>query len=143
LPLAAASFYHLDTALCALPCGGLIYYPEAFTPTARAVIEAHVVPEYRIALDHADAECFAANAVCIHNIIVLSSCSAALRDRLEERGYAVLQTPLHAFMRSGGSACCLTLRLDRHSDALGAQADIAAGEDTATAAPSRAARNCG
>jgi len=143
LPLAAASFYHLDTALCALPCGSLIYYPEAFMPTARAAIEAHVAPEYRIALNRADADRFAANAVCIHNTIVLSRCSASLRVRLEERGYAVVQTPLHAFMRSGGSACCLTLRLDRRSDALGAQAAIAPGEDAACAGPSRGVRNCG
>jgi len=29
----------------------------------------------------------------------------------------VVATPLHAFLRSGGSACCLTLRLDHRSDA--------------------------
>jgi hypothetical protein len=27
----------------------------------------------------------------------------------------VLTTPLQAFLRSGGSACCLTLRLDHRS----------------------------
>jgi len=32
LSLADACFYHLDTALCALPCGTVIYYPAAFTP---------------------------------------------------------------------------------------------------------------
>lgn len=31
LGLADPRFYHLDTALCALPTGDLIYYPEAFT----------------------------------------------------------------------------------------------------------------
>jgi len=117
LPLADACFYHLDTALCALPCGSVMYYPGAFTPAARATIDAQVAPEQRIALDRADAERFAANAVCIGDTIVLSSCSAALRARLQERGYTVVQTPLHAFLRSGGSACCLTLRLDHRSDA--------------------------
>ena len=116
LPLANASFYHLDTALCALPCGALMYYPDAFTPAAHATIAAHVAAADRIALDRADAERFAANAVCIGNTIVLSSCSAGLRARLQERGYAVVETPLHAFMRSGGSACCLTLRLDHRSN---------------------------
>jgi N-dimethylarginine dimethylaminohydrolase len=118
LPLAEACFYHLDTALCVLPCGSMIYYPQAFTPAARAAIEARVAPEHRIELDLADAERFAANAVCIYNTIVLSSCSASLRERLEARGYAVVQTPLHAFLRSGGSACCLTLRLDHRSGAI-------------------------
>jgi N-dimethylarginine dimethylaminohydrolase len=118
LPLSDACFYHLDTALCALPCGAVMYFPGAFTPAARATIAAHVAAADRIALDRADAERFAANAVCIRNTIVLSSCSASLRVRLQERGYGVVETPLHAFMRSGGSACCLTLRLDHRSDAL-------------------------
>jgi N-dimethylarginine dimethylaminohydrolase len=117
LPLADACFYHLDTALCALPCGGMMYYPGAFTPAARATIETHVAPDDRIALDRADAERFAANAVCIGKTIVLSSCSASLRTALNTRGYAVVETPLHAFLRSGGSACCLTLRLDHRSEA--------------------------
>jgi N-dimethylarginine dimethylaminohydrolase len=116
LPLADPCFYHLDTALCALPCGAVMYYPDAFTPAARATIAAHVAVADRIALDRVDAERFAANAVCIRNTIVLSSCSASLRERLQERGYAVVETPLHAFLRSGGSACCLTLRLDHRSD---------------------------
>jgi hypothetical protein len=47
----------------------------------------------------------------------MSSCSEALRRALEKRGYAVAKTPLHAFLRSGGSACCLTLRLDHQSSA--------------------------
>ncbi|MBO0718021.1 MAG: hypothetical protein J2P55_11885 [Rhizobiales bacterium] len=119
LPLADACFYHLDTALCALPCGSVMYYPGAFTPAARATIEAHVAPEHRVALDRADAERFAANAVCVGNTIVLSSCSPSLLTTLNMRGYAVLETPLHAFMRSGGSACCLTLRLDHRSEPAG------------------------
>src|SRR5215813_10101493 len=117
LPLADACFYHLDTALCALPCGSVLYYPGAFTPAARATIETHVAPEFRIALDRRDAERFAANAVCIGKTIVLSSCSSSLRTRLNASGYAVVETPLHAFMRSGGSACCLTLGLDYRSEA--------------------------
>jgi hypothetical protein len=34
---------------------------------------------------------------------------------LQERGYRVVETPLDAFQRAGGSACCLTLRLDHRS----------------------------
>src|SRR5205814_232701 len=86
LPLNDACFYHLDTALCALPCGAVMYYPGAFTPAARATIEDNVAAADRIALDRADAERFAANAVCIGNTIVLSSCSAGLRARLQEPG---------------------------------------------------------
>jgi N-dimethylarginine dimethylaminohydrolase len=117
LQLASPSFYHLDTALCALPCGAIIYYPGAFTPEALALLHRHVAPDDRIVLIPDDAARFAANAVCIGRAIVLSSCSAELRRALEDRGYTVVETPLHAFLRSGGSACCLTLRLDHLSDA--------------------------
>lgn len=117
LALADANFYHLDTCFHALPCGSVIYYPSAFTPEALDLIHTHVAPAQRIALSAADAARFAANCVAFDGVIVMSSCSAALRRTLEARGYAVVATPLHAFLRSGGSACCLTLRLDHRSDA--------------------------
>ena len=116
LELADPSFYHLDTAFCPLPCSGVIYHPGAFTPDARAAIELRVAPEDRIALTPADAAQFAANAVCFDRVVVMSSCSAALRETLERRGYTVVTTLLNAFQRSGGSACCLTLRLDHRSE---------------------------
>jgi N-dimethylarginine dimethylaminohydrolase len=118
LPLAHASFYHLDTALCVLPCGAVVYYPAAFTSDALATIHAQVLPEQRVVLGEADAERFAANAVCVNREIVLSSCSASLRGRLQELGYAVIETSLDAFMHGGGSACCLTLRLDNCSNGI-------------------------
>src|SRR5262245_16843017 len=79
LELADPSFYHLDTCFCALPCGAVIYYPGVFTDAARAGIERRVAPEQRIALDRANADRFAANAVCFGNVIVLSSCTDALK----------------------------------------------------------------
>jgi N-dimethylarginine dimethylaminohydrolase len=116
LELADPRFYHLDTAFCPLPSGDLIYYPGAFTHAARRLIEARVAPAQRIELERPDAKRFAANAVSFDHCIVLSSCSDALRCKLEDRGFAVITTPLQAFLHSGGSACCLTLRLDHRSD---------------------------
>jgi N-dimethylarginine dimethylaminohydrolase len=117
LTLADPYFYHLDTAFCALPTGDVLYYPAAFTPAAVDIIHAHVAPAQRIALSRADAVRFAANAVCIDRVVMVSSCSAPLKRTLEMRGYTVAKTPLDAFLRSGGSACCLTLRLDHVSGA--------------------------
>jgi N-dimethylarginine dimethylaminohydrolase len=117
LALADPRFYHLDTTFCALPCGSVIYYPGAFTAAALDTIHEHVAPAQRIVLNHADAMRFAANAVCFDRVLVLSSCSDALRRELEGRGYTVAKTLLHTFHRSGGSACCLTLRLDHQTRA--------------------------
>jgi len=115
LELSDPSFYHLDTAFCALPSGDVIYYSGAFTASARHAIEERVEPAQRIALDPAEAAQFSANAVSFDHCLVLSSCTETLRSRIEERGFTVLTTPLQAFLRSGGSACCLTLRLDHRS----------------------------
>jgi hypothetical protein len=49
-----------------------------------------------------------------------------LRAELGGRGYNVVTTPLPSFLRSGGSAFCLTLRLDRRSVPVSALADAAA-----------------
>ncbi len=124
LTLADPYFYHLDTAFCPLPTGDVMYYPGAFTPASLELIREHVAPGQRIELNQADAARFAANAVCVDRVVVMSSGSDALRRSLEDRGYKVAKTPLNAFLRSGGSACCLTLRLDHHSRA--AQAVAAA-----------------
>jgi N-dimethylarginine dimethylaminohydrolase len=115
LTLADPRFYHLDTAFCALPCGDVLYYPSAFTTAALDIIHEHVAPTQRILLNRVDATRFAANAVCFDRALVLSSCSDALRRALEERGYTVAKSPLHTFLPSGGSACCLTLRLDHQT----------------------------
>jgi N-dimethylarginine dimethylaminohydrolase len=115
LRLADPSYYHMDTALCPLPGGEVLYVPEAFTPEGRAIIHGHVAPDQRIEIADEDARRLAANAVCLGNTLVLSACSDGLRGRLAERGYRVRETPLGSFLRSGGSAFCLTLRLDRRS----------------------------
>jgi N-dimethylarginine dimethylaminohydrolase len=115
LQLADPRFYHLDTALCALPCGAVLHFPAAFTPRALDTLYAAVAPPDRIVLDEADACAFAANAVILGRTIVMSRCGPALRQKLEERGYAVVETPLDSFLQSGGSACCLTLRLDHRA----------------------------
>ena len=41
--------------------------------------------------------------------------AAALRARLEARGYAVVEVDLAPFILSGGAAFCMTLRLDLQS----------------------------
>jgi N-dimethylarginine dimethylaminohydrolase len=115
LELVNPSYYHLDTAFCALPTGDVIYYPGAFAPAGLARIRREIAPVHRIEISDADAALLAANAVCLGRTLILSSCGEALRRRLAKRGYTVIATPLPAFLRSGGSACCLTLCLDHQS----------------------------
>jgi N-dimethylarginine dimethylaminohydrolase len=115
LELADPRFYHMDTTLCPLARGEVMYFAGAFTAAGRGEIEARIAPELRIPIDAEDAATLAANAVLVGDTVILSQCSPALRRRLEERGYRVVATPLGSFLKSGGSAVCLTLRLDRRS----------------------------
>ncbi|MCC6780117.1 MAG: amidinotransferase [Hyphomicrobiales bacterium] len=117
LELADKRFYHMDTALAPLPGGEVMYLPEAFTSEGRAVIADRVARHERIPLSLEDGCRLAANTVCIGRTLVMSDCSARLRDTLAARGYSVVTTPLPSFLRSGGSAFCLTLRLDRSTTA--------------------------
>lgn len=117
LALADPRFYHMDTALCPLPRGEVIYVPGAFTAGGLGRLRERVAPDQRIELDAADAARLAANAVSIGDAVVLSRCSDTLSRQLAERGYRVISTPLDSFLRSGGSAFCLTLRLDHRSAA--------------------------
>jgi N-dimethylarginine dimethylaminohydrolase len=115
LELEDARFYHMDTALSALPGGEVMYLPEAFSTAGLAAIRDRVAPEQRIEIAIADGCRLAANAVCLGDAVVMSACSERLRAALADRGYHVVTTPLTSFLRSGGSAFCLTLRLDRRS----------------------------
>src|SRR5262245_36876450 len=115
LELADPRFYHMDTALCPLPRGEVLYVPEAFTAPGRGMIRHRVTAAQRIAVRSEDAGRLAANAVCLGNTLVMSGCGTRLRGQLEERGYRVVTTPLASFLRSGGAAFCLTLRLDLRS----------------------------
>jgi N-dimethylarginine dimethylaminohydrolase len=116
LELADPRFYHLDTALCPLSHGEVMFVPAAFTPEGLARIHERVAPALRVEVPMADAYRLAANAVCVGDTIVTSACDKRLRLQLAERGYRVTTTPLPSFLRSGGGAFCLTLRLDWRSD---------------------------
>ena len=117
LKLATDRFYHLDTCFCPLTGGKVLYYPPAFTTEALATIHAHVRPEDRIEATDEDAAAFCVNAVNIGRHIVMAKAPESLRVRLRALGYSVDEVDLAPFILSGGGAYCMTLRLDRRSDA--------------------------
>lgn len=89
-----------------------MYYPHAFDARSQARIAALVPAEYRIPVTQTDAYDFACNAVNCSRDIFLNQASAALVSQLQSRGFVVHQTPLTEFMKAGGSAKCLTLKLN-------------------------------
>src|SRR5579884_2206253 len=104
-------FYHLDTCFCPLEDGWLLYYPQAFDAYSNRLIEQRVPAEKRLTVGEADAVRFACNAVNIGKNIFVNQFSADLRARVEAAGFEIIETPLSEFMKAGGAAKCLTLRL--------------------------------
>ncbi len=104
-------FYHLDTCFCPLEGGWLLYYPQAFDAYSNRLIEQRIPEQKRIAVAEVDAVGFACNAVNVGKHLVLNQASPELRSRLEAAGFEVRETPLNEFLKSGGGAKCLTLRL--------------------------------
>ncbi len=104
-------FYHLDTCFCPLKDGYLLYYPPAFDSYSNRVIEMRVPPHKRIAISEPDAVNFACNAVNVDHIVVMNKASEELKARLADAGFRVLETPLTEFLKAGGAAKCLTLRV--------------------------------
>lgn len=111
LNLVDPRFYHLDTCLCPLDRGYLLYFPAAFDEASRALIEAFTPQDKRIAVDEADALKFCCNAVDLNGHIFVNDASEALQARLRGAGFAPIVTPLSEFMKAGGGAKCLTLKL--------------------------------
>jgi lysine-ketoglutarate reductase/saccharopine dehydrogenase-like protein (TIGR00300 family) len=104
-------FYHLDTCFCPLIDGYLLYYPPAFDAYSNRLIEMRVPEHKRIAVAEADAVNFACNAVNIEQIIIMNKASDELKQRLGNIGFQIIETPLTEFLKAGGAAKCLTLRV--------------------------------
>jgi lysine-ketoglutarate reductase/saccharopine dehydrogenase-like protein (TIGR00300 family) len=116
LRLTDERFYHLDTCFCPLANGYLLYYPGAFDAYSNRLIEMRVAPEKRIAITEADAVNFACNAVNVESIVIMNKASNALKTSLAEAGFRVIETPLTEFLKAGGAAKCLTLRVTEPID---------------------------
>ena len=96
--------------LLPLAPGLAIWYPLAFDQYGQKAIREHV-PEL-IAVEKIEAERFACNAVVIGKHVITNTGSDQLHAALTARGFEPIATPLDEFVKAGGSAKCLTLRLD-------------------------------
>jgi N-dimethylarginine dimethylaminohydrolase len=110
LELVNPYFYHLDTCFCPLAPGEAIYYPEAFDVYGRKVLQTHVPG--LIAATDAEAKRFGCNAVVVGKAVVTNTGCDRLAADLRAAGYTPVAVELDEFLKSGGSAKCLTLRLD-------------------------------
>ena len=111
LELVNPRFYHLDTCFCPLAPGEAIYFPDAFDAYGRRVLEAHVPKLMPVA----EAEA----------LPVRLQRGGGGQDGGSQQpvpaswprtwpawGTGPIEVELDEFLKAGGSAKCLTLRID-------------------------------
>ena len=108
--LVSGSFYHLDTCFCPLAAGTAIWYPDAFDDYGQRAIKSAV--ETLIEVEAVEASQFACNAVVLGNTVITNTGCPRLHSDLAKHGFQPEETPTSEFLKAGGSAKCLTLRLD-------------------------------
>lgn len=106
------SFYHLDTCFCPINNQEALCVVEAFTQESIKNMEAKI---NLIPLTKNDASCFGCNSVIINNSIIIPSGCSELPEILASKHFTVYETPMSEFIKAGGAAKCLSLRLDRDS----------------------------
>lgn len=109
--LTDSRFYHIDTCFCPLTGGFLMYHPPAFDFDSRIAIESRVPAEKRILVDTQDAGNFACNAVNVGDTVIVNKASDHLKSQLADKGFKVREVGLSEFLKAGGSAKCLTLKV--------------------------------
>jgi N-dimethylarginine dimethylaminohydrolase len=110
LELVNPYFYHLDTCFCPLAPGEAIYYPDAFDSYGQKVLQTHI-PRL-LAVPDSDAKRFGCNAVIVGKTAIINAGCERLTTELQSLGYQTVALELDEFLKAGGSAKCLTLRLD-------------------------------
>jgi N-dimethylarginine dimethylaminohydrolase len=110
LELVDPYYYHLDTCFCPLTMESAIYFPPAFDEYGRKVLAANI-PRL-IEVSPGEAASFACNAAVVGRTVVTNDGCPRLHFDLEAAGFMPVATPLGEFVKAGGSAKCLTLRLD-------------------------------
>lgn len=108
LQLLDSRFYHLDTCFAPLRKGLVMLYPGAFRAQDLKTVEKHaeiiMVPER-------DAQRFACNCVVLGDHIVMPAGCDETMKALAAKGFTVTDVCLDEFMKAGGAAKCLTIRI--------------------------------
>jgi N-dimethylarginine dimethylaminohydrolase len=111
LELIDPRFYHLDTCFAPLAGGYVMYYPQAFTAASITVIQTIYPADKRVEVQEADALRFACNAINIGQDIILNRIGRELTANLESLDFQVTQVDLGEFLKAGGAAKCLVMKL--------------------------------
>jgi N-dimethylarginine dimethylaminohydrolase len=95
------------------PAGSLFYYPEAFTPEDRNTIVERGGEDRCIEVSSDEALRFACNTIVIGETAISPLAPLSFAEKLARAGLRSVMVDLSEFMKAGGAAKCLVLRLNR------------------------------
>jgi N-dimethylarginine dimethylaminohydrolase len=111
LELVHESFYHLDTAFCALAPDAALVYPGAFTAEGLEMIR-RLFPRVIEVGDREASETFACNAHALDGrTVVIQSGAAETVARLAAAGFYPVEVETGEFIKSGGSVFCMKVMI--------------------------------
>jgi N-dimethylarginine dimethylaminohydrolase len=108
--LADARFYHLDTCFCPLTNKLAMFFPGAFTAEGIKALEKSIE---LLPVPADEATRFVCNAVVLGKDIVLPAGCPKTYELLKARGFESHPVELSEFIKAGGAAKCLSLRLEQ------------------------------
>jgi N-dimethylarginine dimethylaminohydrolase len=103
-------FYHLDTCFCPLNESLALIYPGAFRQEDVARLEQEIT---LLRVSEADARHFVCNAVVLGNDVVLPAGCDETYQILAANGFRSYPIELSEFIKAGGAAKCLSLKLSQ------------------------------
>lgn len=103
-------FYHLDTCFCPLTKDLAMFYPGAFSPAGVRDLERSIE---LVPVPDQDAEKFVCNAVVLGTDVVVAAGCELTYSLLQARGFTAHPVDLSEFIKAGGAAKCLSLRLEQ------------------------------
>lgn len=109
LELADKRFYHLDTCFAPLDEKTALVYLAAFEPYAQQILR-ETIPDL-IEVPEEEALRFSCNALVVPPDVVLNLGCPKTMEALQTRGFKPHALDFSEFIKAGGSAKCLVLRL--------------------------------
>jgi N-dimethylarginine dimethylaminohydrolase len=109
LELKDPRFYHLDTCFCPLTPELAMVVPGAFSDEAIIALKKRME---LIEVPEVDATQFVCNAVVLGDDVILPAGCTTTYSMLQKRGYRTYPVELSEFIKAGGAAKCLSLRLE-------------------------------
>lgn len=105
-------FYHLDTCFCPLNNSLALIYPGAFSRKDLEILGRAIELIY---VSDSDALHFVCNAVVLGKDIILPAGCPDTYALLTQRGFTSHPVELGEFIKAGGAAKCLSLKLEQGS----------------------------